>query len=91
MTKNKEKWLKILGKGMITLPKEWRGEMGIETGDVVMARKEGNKLVIKSKELGKVPYRIYTDTELDEFLKEDELPKSLSTKVDELLSVQKQR
>lgn len=91
MTNRKEKWLKILGKGMVTLPKDWRSEMGIETGDVVMAKKAGNTLVIESKELGKVPYRIYTDAELDEFLKEDTLPKSLSTKVDKLSPAQKQR
>jgi antidote-toxin recognition MazE-like antitoxin len=34
---NREEWLKVLGKGMITLPKKWRDEMGIENGDVVKA------------------------------------------------------
>ena len=32
---------------MITLPKKWRDDMGIENGDVVKAKKEGNKVVIE--------------------------------------------
>jgi len=27
---NQEEWLKILGKGMVTLPKRWRDEMGVQ-------------------------------------------------------------
>jgi AbrB family looped-hinge helix DNA binding protein len=32
----------VLGKGMVTLPKKWRDEMGLGTGDIVKAKKEGN-------------------------------------------------
>lgn len=46
---NDEEWLKVLGKGMITLPKKWRTEMGIENGDVVKAKKKGNKVIIEGK------------------------------------------
>jgi AbrB family looped-hinge helix DNA binding protein len=70
-----EEWLKVLGKGMITLPKKWRDEMGIENGDVVKAKKSGNTVVIEANPQGKsaVPYRVYTDEEIQEFLKEDRL------------------
>lgn len=78
---NQEEWLKVLGKGMVTLPKKWREELGIETGGVVKAKKEGGKVIIEAQETGKkAPYRVYSDTEIDEFLKEDVLPKSLAKK-----------
>lgn len=78
-----EEWLKVLGKGMVTLPKKWRQEMGIETGEVVKAAKEGNTIVIQVKSpLQQVPYRIYTDAEIDEFLKDDAISGDLARKVD---------
>lgn len=70
---NQEEWLKILGKGMVTLPKKWRDEMGISSGDIVKAKKEGNRVVIEPQKR-KVPYRVYNDREIDQFLKEDKLP-----------------
>ena len=92
MTEKREKWLKVLGKGMLTLPKRWRNEAGLETGDVVKAKKEGSKVVIELKERSKqVPYRIYTDAELKQFLEEDNLPKDLAKKVDNVLSSSKDR
>lgn len=79
---NQEEWLKILGKGMVTLPKKWRDELGIENGDMVKAKKEGNKVIIEPRDTQNAPYRIYTDAEIDEFLKEDVLPADLARKVD---------
>lgn len=82
-----EEWLKVLGKGMVTLPKRWREDLGIETGDVVKAKKDGNKVVIEGKVNRNTPYRVYNDREIDEFLKEDRLPKSLAKKVQVNISV----
>ena len=47
VAKKQEEWLKVLGKGMVTLPKKWRDEMGIENGDVVKAKKNGNTVTIE--------------------------------------------
>ena len=79
----KEEWLKVLGKGMVTLPKKWRKELGIENGDVVKAKKEGNKVIIEAfpQTRQAAPYRVYSDAEIDEFLKEDKLPEDLVQKV----------
>ena len=68
-----QEWLKILGKGMVTLPKKWRDELGITSGDIVKAKKEGNKVIIESQKskVRLAPYRIYSDKEIDEFVKED--------------------
>lgn len=77
-----EEWLKVLGKGMVTLPKKWREEMGITPGDIIKAKKEGNKVVIETQQNESVPYRVYTDAEIAAFLKEDKLPKALTRKVE---------
>src|SRR5215217_696643 len=73
---NREEWLKVLSKGMITLPKKWRDELGIGNGDIVRAKKEGNRVVIEPTPQTKVtaPYRVYNDAEIDEFLAADTLP-----------------
>ena len=80
--KTQEEWLKVLGKGMVTLPKKWRDELGIENGDVVKAKKEGSKVIIEAKESKKAPYRVYTDAEIDAFLEEDTLPEAFLKKVE---------
>lgn len=80
-----QEWLKVLGKGMVTIPKQWRDELGIKEGSVIKAKKEGNKVVIESQEAS-VPYRIYSDAEIDRFLKEDRLPKALKIKAKKRLS-----
>lgn len=84
---NQEEWLKVLGKGMVTIPKLWREELGLEEGDIVKAKKEGNKVVIEPQQSSLAPYRIYSNAEIDAFLEEDKLPKSLAEKVQKDLSV----
>ncbi len=81
-----QEWLKVLGKGMVTIPKKWRDELGIEEGAVVKAKKEGNKVIIETRQDEGVPYRIYTNAEIDEFLKEDQLPQEFAEKVKKHLS-----
>ena len=81
-----QEWLRVLGKGMVTLPKKWRDDLGIDTGDVVKAKKEGNKVIIEAGKTGNVPYRIYTKAEIEEFIKEDKLESELVEKVKQKLS-----
>lgn len=79
-----EEYLRILGKGMITIPKEWRDELGLAEGEIVKAQKIGSRVVIES-EMESVPYRIFSNEEIEEWLKEDKLPKALAKKVDNKL------
>jgi AbrB family looped-hinge helix DNA binding protein len=85
---NQEEWLKVLGKGMITLPKKWRDEMGIENGDIVKAKKEGRKVVIETQSQIKptAPYRVFSAGEITEFLAEDRLSDELASKVEKKVS-----
>ena len=86
-----EAWLKVLGKGMITLPKKWREDMGVVSCDVIKAKKEGAKVVIEARQSRAVPYRVYSDSEIDEFIRQDRLPKRLAKKVkDNLISLSSQ-
>lgn len=76
-----QEWLKVLGKGMVTLPKKWRKELGIEEGDIIKAKKEGNKVVIEARQAQNAPYRVFSNSEIDQFLKDDQLSNSLIKKV----------
>jgi AbrB family looped-hinge helix DNA binding protein len=80
-TDSEEAWIKVLGKGMITLPKKWRDAMGIEQGDVVKAKKEGDKVVLEAsaqKGASIAPYRVYRVNEINEFLEEDRVSEELT-------------
>lgn len=77
---SQEEWLKILGKGMVTLPKKWRDELNLKEGDIVKAKREGNKVVLESSTVSFAPYRVYSDAEIEEFLVEDSLPEILAKK-----------
>ena len=70
---------------MITLPKKWREAMNVTTGDVIKAKKEGAKVIIEASKSQTVPYHVYSDSQIDEFLKQDRLPKRLAKKVKENL------
>lgn len=81
---DQEEWLKILTKGMVTIPKSWRDELGIKEGEIVRAKKSANKIIIEQVEK-KVPYRLYSQRQLQQFLKDDKLPKKLAAKAAEFL------
>lgn len=84
---NQEVWVKVLGKGMVTLPKKWRDELGIENGDIVKARKEGKRVILEPQKPENVPYRVYSDDEIETFLKDDQLPEPFIKKVREKIKI----
>ncbi len=65
-----EEWLRILTKGMVTIPKTWRDAYGLKEGDIVKAKKTARGIVIEPPQK-KIPYRIYSQKELKQFIKED--------------------
>lgn len=77
---SQEEWLKILSKGMVTLPISWRKELGIEEGKMVKAKIVANKIIIEPMEKP-VLYRTYSQKELQQFLKDDKLPNNLEKKL----------
>lgn len=79
-TKPQETWVKVLSKGIITIPKEFRDQLGLEEGDVARAKIIGDTLVIQSRKTAEYEdYRILTKEQVDEMVKEDQLPEPLAT------------
>lgn len=65
-------WLKVLGKGMLTIPKVWRDELGIREGEMVQAEKTKDGILIRPlKKMA--PYRVYSKSELLQFAVDDNL------------------
>lgn len=85
---NSEEWLRILDKGMVTIPKSWREELGLSKGEIVKAQKVGNRVIIESQQ-EQVPYRVYSSKEIVEFVKDDRLPQALKRKIAQKLITSK--
>lgn len=63
-----EEFVTIQPKGLITIPKKIRQELGFEERKPVRLRKEKGRLVIEPVTVLSYPVRRYTDKELKEFL-----------------------
>lgn len=70
--KTDQQWLKVLGKGMVTIPKKWRLALNINIGNMVKAQKVGDSLVIEPADKP-APYRVYSQAELESFIAEDQI------------------
>lgn len=70
---NQDEWIRVLGKGMVTIPKKWRDDLGFIEGDMIKAKKQGKSVVLSSTKTLSVPYRIYSDDEIKTFLKDDQV------------------
>lgn len=71
------KFVKVLDKGLVTLPKAWCVALNLNKGTILQAKKVNRSIVIEpvvtSPAKAKVPYRIYSAAELNQFLKADQL------------------
>ena len=77
-----ETWIKVLSKGVITIPKEFREQLGLEEGDVAKAKVVGDRLIIQSRKVAQYEeYRLYSREELEKMTQEDQLPEPLATEV----------
>lgn len=83
---SQEEFLRVLTKGMITLPKSWREELQIQEGTFIKAKKIVNKIIIEPIQKP-VPYRIYSQKELKQFLKDDKLSKKEMDKIKKKLDL----
>jgi AbrB family looped-hinge helix DNA binding protein len=78
-----ETWVRVLKKGIVTLPKSMREKVGIKEGDVAKAKLVGNTIVIEPRE--EVSYRIFTDEEIERWKEEDKLSPELEQETKELM------
>ncbi len=77
-------WVKILNKGVITLPKKLRDQAGIQPGDVARARVSGKSIIIESRDAVD-DVRIFTEEDFARWDREDKLPPELAEKYKDLL------
>ncbi|MBI3955997.1 AbrB/MazE/SpoVT family DNA-binding domain-containing protein [Candidatus Gottesmanbacteria bacterium] len=73
-----DEWVKILGKGMVTIPKKFRDDLGMREGEVARIRKIGNRLVVEPRDVA--DYETYTDDELRAMLRADKILPKLAKK-----------
>lgn len=77
-TTSDQTWVKILTKGLITLPKSFRDELNLQDGQLVKLKKIGRSIIIEPKD--EVDYELYSDAELATMLSLDKLPPKLASK-----------
>lgn len=84
MPVKQEEMLRILTKGMVTIPKLWRDELGLREGEFIRAKRVAGTVILEPSQQ-QAPYRIYTKRQLRQFLKDDILPASITSSVDKKL------
>lgn len=63
-----EEIVKIQNKGLVTIPKSFRDELGLKERSLARIRKFKGSLIIEPVRILSYPVRIYTDKEINEFL-----------------------
>ncbi len=77
--------VKILPKGLITIPKKLRQDIGLEENGLARIKKEGKRLILEPVDIISYPLREYSASEIKQFIKEDRLSPVLARKVKKLL------
>lgn len=81
-----ENIIKVLPKGLVTIPKKWRDELGLSENGLARIRKEGRRLVIEPVSVVGYTLRDYSQEEIKQFIKEDRISPQLAKKVKKLLA-----
>jgi len=63
--------IKILPKGLITIPKRFRQSLGLEENGLARVKQNAGRLIVEPVRTLPYPVRSYTDAEIDEFLELD--------------------
>ena len=77
--------VKILPKGLVTIPKKLRQDIGLEENGLARIKKEGKRLILEPVNVVSYPLREYSVQEIKQFIKEDRLSPALKRKVKKLL------
>lgn len=74
-----DQWVKILSKGLITIPKNYREELNLKEGEVARVRLLGKRLIIEPRQYVD-NYEEYSNKEFKQMLEDDKLPPKLAKK-----------
>lgn len=76
--------VKMQAKGLLTIPKKFRKELGFKEDGLTRIRKDGRKLTIEPVSVIGYPIRTYSRSEIRQFIKDDRLSPGLAKKVKQL-------
>lgn len=79
-----EEIVKLQAKGLLTIPKNFREELGFEENGLARIKKDGRKLTIEPVSVIGYPIRTYSKSEIRQFIKDDRLSPELAKKVKQL-------
>lgn len=60
-------------KGQITIPIKMRKELGVEEATILAVVLDGGKIILNPVRINEEPPRLYSNNEIDEFLKLDKI------------------
>lgn len=78
--------IKIQPKGLITIPKKFREEIGLDENSLARVKKEGRRLIIEPVTVISYPLREYSKEEIEQFIKDDRLSPKLLKKLSKLFN-----
>lgn len=67
-TQIQEEIIKILPKGIMTIPKKFREKLGFDIEGFARVKEEKGRLIVESVRMLLYPVRSYTDEEINEFI-----------------------
>jgi len=68
---------------ILTMPSKFRKQLGFKAGDTAKAKIVGDKLVVQPKKTEKYKnLRVFTKEQIDEWVKEDQLPEPLASQTE---------
>lgn len=70
-TQIQEEIIKILPKGIVTIPKKFRQALGIEENSLARIREEKGRIILEPVRILPYPVRKYKDKEIDGFIAKD--------------------
>lgn len=63
-----EIFARLQAKGLITIPKKFRKEIGLEKNSLICVKKQKNRLILEPVKTIAYPLRTYTKKEIETFL-----------------------
>ena len=63
-----EELVKMQQKGLVTIPKKFRKQLGLQQNSIIKIKQEKSKLILELVQTLDYPVRHYTDQEVDEFM-----------------------
>lgn len=75
----------IRDRGQVTIPKKIRQEAGINNDATVIITTEPGRIILEQVGITPYPIRGYTNTEIEQFIKDDQIDNTLRAKANKLL------